>query len=50
VSDAIGRRAAVYEHQATVLSHATAQKRGLFPQANRHVIDWNGRWPAMCAI
>jgi len=40
VSAANGRRSAVYEHHATVLSHATAQKRGLLPQAKtRHRLE-----------
>lgn len=41
-----GRRALVYEHHATVRSHAIEQNRSLRPHAARHVIDWNGSLPA----
>jgi hypothetical protein len=39
VSASSARRGFVYEHHAAVLSHAIEQKRGLFAQAAKHVID-----------
>ena len=40
------RRARVYEHHAARRWLSSEAKRGLAPQAERQVIDWNGLSPA----